>query len=620
MIIQRLKEYAERNGLVGDPAFEKQKVKWLIVLRDDGSYLSIERTVGAQPQGKGKEPRGKEYLVPNVGVRRQGVPRFLVDELDGVLGLGTKQSTPKKHSNFVELVRQAARESNDAGLKAVARYYNRQEAREAILRRLAELGVKDDSGDIFSFALQSDGPLAVFERPAVKAYARAWAAKRADEQMGRQVEVCLCCGQIGKIARVHHPVKALPGIGGPTRTLVSYNEDAYKSLGLEKAYNGPICRSCARAYVAGLNHLLASETNRFLVATDRPRQKRGAGGKPRESVPIVFCWWTRRGGETEFDLNAMLNEARPEEVKRLLESLYRGSGGGTVKPDEFYALTLSGDTESRITVRDWIESTVGHIKQNVGQWFKDLEVVASNGRGMAPPPRFHELCWALVAKSKKVPNHVVASLFRAAISGGPLPLSVAPAVLRRLRAGGGTDIRDGKSRGKGKRLPKRPRDVDRVSCHHAALLRGVLNRNWKGRQEMARCLDKERTNPGYLLGRLLSLIDSIQYHAVGEVNRTLVDAYYSGASTMPSAVFPIILKCTQKHLAKMRRSKRGPAVRLGKDLQSVYCLLDRIPKVLALPEQAEFALGFYHQQAERYGTKKPYADNQAQSEENEDRE
>ena len=97
----------------------------------------------------------------------------------------------------------------------------------------------------------------------------------------------------------------------------------------------------------GLNALLASEQNRF---------SSGNG---------AFVFWTR--DESGFDIFASIDAPEPDRVRALLASVRRGRWT-TVDDGPFYALSLSA-SGGRAVVRDWMDTTVGHAKQQLARWF-----------------------------------------------------------------------------------------------------------------------------------------------------------------------------------------------------------------------------------------------------------
>ena len=120
---------------------------------------------------------------------------------------------------------------------------------------------------------------------------------------------------------------------------------------------------------------------------------------------------------------------------------------------------------------------------------------------------------------------------------------------------------------------------------------------------MTHTLDSGQAHRAYLCGRLLAIYDALQYQALGELNMTVADRYYSLASTNPMAAFPKVDDLGQKHLRKLRRDKRGVMVAVEREIQQVHQLLAdqcgaRFPGPLNLEDQGRFAIGFHHQRAE----------------------
>lgn len=114
-------------------------------------------------------------------------------------------------------------------------------------------------------------------------------------------------------------------------------------------------------------------------------------------------------------------------------------------------------------------------------------------------------------------------------------------------------------------------------------------------------LDGDREVPAYLCGRMLAILEEAQRRASrGKLNTTLVDRYYGAASTAPAATLGALLGLAEtSHLPKIRKENRGHR-QLETLLEEVMAGFDKpedIPRTLTLNQQAEFALGFYHQRA-----------------------
>ena len=115
-------------------------------------------------------------------------------------------------------------------------------------------------------------------------------------------------------------------------------------------------------------------------------------------------------------------------------------------------------------------------------------------------------------------------------------------------------------------------------------------------------LDPNKTSPPYLCGRLFAILEEAQQRASGwGLNTTLVDRFYGSASTAPASVFGTLIRAaTTAHLPKLRKEQRGYR-NVEELLENVAVQLSTtggFPLTLTTKEQAEFALGFYHQRAD----------------------
>lgn len=110
-------------------------------------------------------------------------------------------------------------------------------------------------------------------------------------------------------------------------------------------------------------------------------------------------------------------------------------------------------------------------------------------------------------------------------------------------------------------------------------------------------LDTQSTQPAYLLGRLFAVLEYAQRSALGtQVNATIRDRYYGSASSMPAAIFPILLRNTKNHLSKLRKEHPGLAGYIEKQiLEIVAGLSEQFPRSLRIEDQGRFAIGYYHQ-------------------------
>jgi CRISPR-associated protein Csd1 len=230
---------------------------------------------------------------------------------------------------------------------------------------------------------------------------------------------------------------------------------------------------------------------------------------------------------------------------------------------------------SRLSIRFWLVDTFGELAQRLAQHEQDLHI---EPRPWQTAPSVWRLALATApsregrSKSEDIPPQLAGELLRAILTGGTYPGSLLNIILMRMRADG------------------------EISGARVAICKAVLSRNYHN-EEIAVSLDKESSQPGYLLGRLFATLEYVQRNALGgQVNATIRDRYYGAASATPASIFPMLLRNTQNHLAKLRKERPGQAVNLERDIREIVAgLPDRFLRSLRIEEQGRFAIGYYHQ-------------------------
>ena len=114
-------------------------------------------------------------------------------------------------------------------------------------------------------------------------------------------------------------------------------------------------------------------------------------------------------------------------------------------------------------------------------------------------------------------------------------------------------------------------------------------------------LNEECNDAAYVLGRLFSVLESIQTDANPEIKSTIRDRYFNSACATPASVFPVLIKLKNSHIRKLEAFKKIHYEKMLTDLQGRIEM--KYPKKLNLDEQGKFILGYYHQVQKRY-TKK----------------
>lgn len=68
-------------------------------------------------------------------------------------------------------------------------------------------------------------------------------------------------------------------------------------------------------------------------------------------------------------------------------------------------------------------------------------------------------------------------------------------------------------------------------------------------------LEETCNDTAYVLGRLFSVLESIQKEANQGINATIKDRYFNSACATPASVFPILFKLENSHIKKLEREK-----------------------------------------------------------------
>ena len=589
MILQALHALADAEHLVGDPDYEWKAVPWLIRVDADGRLLGIEdtRTTPPAEEGSRRKPRpvAKRFLVPRQEKRAYAiVPYLFCDKAAYVFGINpSKPDEPPRtgrtgdcFESFKALVQQCCDDTNDEGAKAVLTLLDDVAAGKQTPRLPEDYG----PSDLMAFVYDPDVDRLVSDRPAVRGW---WKARRAADA-GKATHRCLVTGVPCTPTDKHPAVKRVPGGTSSGVALVSFNAAAFESYGWSRNENAPVSREAAEACATALNRLLDPQ----------PQDAEGVALSVRHlrlSGDTVVCFWAPEAREQAF-INALpdLFAADPDQVANLYHALWRGRMPDLQDLSAFYAMTLSG-AQGRATLRDWLESTVSEVAEHLCAHFRDLAIVRNT-----PKPREHDLPPAIPlrtllqslapqGKDDAIPAPLAAQVIRAALTGMPYPLSLLQRALERARAEVGADDWPALAR----------RDA------RAALIKAVLNRRRRFGQgtldkEVTEAMDPTNTNPGYLLGRLMAVIERMQQAALGDVGATVVDRFFSSASATPATAFPRLLKGFRHHASKAKDNdrSRGAAIWLERQADQTMKALQGFPAFLPLDQQGLFVLGYHH--------------------------
>ncbi len=584
MILQSLYQLYDR--LAEDPGYEiappgysTQKIAFAVVLHPDGRLHEIQDL--REEKGRRRLPR--QMLLPGQAKPSgSGLnPCFLWDNAFYIFGFtdgeGKRERAIKACQAFRDRHLALENDIDDPAFSAVCRFLESWETAEVNAHpELAEIGT---GFGVFQIIGETGY---VHERPKIRDW---WAAHQDLSSKDGSPMMCLVTGERGTVARTHDPkLKGVPGAQSSGAALVSFNCDAFTSYGKDQSLNSPVSEQAAFRYCTALNAILSgprSDKHRFSLG----------------DATVVF--WTDKPTTTEGwladlfggDLGERVqDEGALEQAHILLEALRKG--GGELRllgddPDTSVHLLGLAPNAARLAVRFWYTGTLRALFDRLKAHHDALRVVRQFEVGSKRPDLEFPPLWMLLREtareSKDIPPLLGGALLRAILSGGPYPEALAAAVIRRIRAD------------------------HTVNYLRAAILKAWLMRKPNRQGEIPVSLDTQRTDPAYRLGRLFAVLEKTQQDAQRDINSTIRDRFYSAASATPAVAFPRLLRTYQHHLAKL---PVGQKITREKLVQEVMDGIDAMPSHLRLQDQAQFAIGYYHQRKALFTKAEPETQNQ----------
>jgi len=583
MILPALYELYERLNRdpeyeICPPGFSLQKIVFRVVLQSDGRLHAITDARIKDQRGN-LHPRQLKVLghpkSPGSGFN----PCTLWDTAQYMLGYKPEDKNPQRtRKSFVAFRKHhlgLEGEINCPAFSAVCRFLEYWDPSQA-----ENWPVLEEVGPGYGVFQIVEQTKYVHDEDAIESWWRNQLGSKNEANEGQ----CLVTGQYGPVTRLQYKIKKVGKQG--ESLLVSFNDSAYESYGNKQSFNAPISENAAFRYATALNSL-----------TDGPKSH-----KHRFSVgDATVVFWTKEPTNTE-DIFAQFatgayaatenaTEAQDEGVRQKIElflkALRKGREAyaeldGQADQTPFYLLGMTGQAKGRIGVRFFYTDCLSTLLDNLRRHYDDLRMVRRFEEGSKHPdpefPALRQILDETCPRDRKnkpmrdqIPPILEGPLLRAVIAGTPYPAGLFTAVMRRVHA---------------------DREVNHV---RACIIAGYFRRNLK--QEVSMCLDTERNDPAYRLGRLFAVLERIQelahwYQTGNNLEKGIRDSYFSAACLTPASVFPRIERLSTHHRRHLLGSKKHYYDQLIADIREGQ---KDPPNVLALKEQAAFLLGYYHQ-------------------------
>jgi CRISPR-associated protein Csd1 len=566
VILQALNRYYERAENLPREGWVRRGVDYTVVLNEQGECVNLE-ALGEQKKGK-TIPR--DMLVTAIGKQAMKHTNsgkdanLLWDNASFVFGTGNKGEI--KLASFIDTLKDWFDKFDDPGIEAVRRFCVNLHANSAAAAALIDrFQVKEDfekRDPVLTFRLASDVEN-IHLRPSIRnAYE---AALTAFQSGGELRGNCLVTGEEGvPLAPNESVIKGVWGGQPAGCNIVSFNARAFESYGKRErnGENAPVSLRASFAYTTALNHLLSSK-QRIQVGDTSTVFWAEEPHTLETAMPDLF-------GEPSKDSPDRNTDA----IKALYASVASGQFSVGGPNTRFHVLGLAPNA-ARISIRFWETSTAAELAKRIAQHFDDIAVAR------APHDPEHLSLFrlltglALLNKADNIPPNLGGEVMRAILEGLPYPATLLNLAVARCRA------------------EQKP-TYARAAAIKASLNRFIRFRN-SAEKEFTPMLDPTNTNPAYRLGRLFATLEKIQEDASPGLNATIRDRYYGAASSTPAAVFPTLLRLNKHHLGKLNAGLAVNRERLIGEIMNGFDAATFPPRILPLPDQARFALGYYQQ-------------------------
>lgn len=113
-------------------------------------------------------------------------------------------------------------------------------------------------------------------------------------------------------------------------------------------------------------------------------------------------------------------------------------------------------------------------------------------------------------------------------------------------------------------------------------------------------LNTEYANMGYLLGRMLAIVERAQTTSNPGINYTIKDQTYATLSVTPAALFNRVFSLSANYFRRIPRQSTQIYLKNLFSEVTDKITVEGVPMRLSLEDQGRFALGYQHQNQSFY--------------------
>lgn len=591
MILQALHTlYYRKQGDLPPQGLEAKEIPFLIVINKIAKFVALQDT----RTKVGKKLIARKFIVPKEkgrsGKNAWQMANIFWDHYGYVLGWpksesnSDKEMAKKQHKSFKKVVKSIYESfPENSNIIAIYNFLNQDSFNDVFSCPEWE-ECKKIKGCNLSFIIEGTNKLVCEDEDITSWLSESLDDEDDDDEGGVALQekegICLVTGERSKIARLN-PRTPILGTKSNAKIVAFQRNMGFDSYGKEQSFNAPVSKTASFAYSTALNYLLAKESKQKLLIGDSTAVFWAEREHKLETV-FADLFGTSAKGDQAQDAKALIAAFRAPQIG--------------VKPEldpqtRFYVLGLAPNA-ARIAVRFWYEGTVQQVLDNINQHFDDCAIV--HGPNQPETLLLFRLLVSTAVQSdaKNIQPNIAGDMMRSILNGTPYPKSLLSSVINRTKAEQSRKDQNGKS-------------LQNVTYPRAALIKAILVRETRyyqrNQKEVGMSLDTTNNNIGYRLGRLFAALEKVQEEANSGINATIRDRFYGAASSTPVAVFALLMKLKNHHLAKLEN--RGRAVNFEKLISEIMLEINEFPPHLSLADQGRFAVGYYHQRQEFF-TKK----------------